>query len=73
MLPFLKNKHEASGSTSEPIKREHDESFEYDGLETAMEELGEHLSSKNWKAAAECFKAAFQMCDEEPHLEGEHN
>jgi hypothetical protein len=68
MLPFLKNKLEAtSGSTSEPIKREHDETFEYDGLETAMEELGQHLKNSNWKAAAECFKAAIQMASGDEH------
>jgi hypothetical protein len=73
MLPFLKNKQDASGSSSEPIIREPDEGAEeYDSLHTAMEELGGHLASKDWAAAAECFKAAFQLCEEEPHEEGEH-
>jgi hypothetical protein len=74
MLPFLKRNHEASSdaSASEPIKRKPDEDKEHDGLETAMEELAGHLAAKNFKAAAECFRAAMQLCDAEPHEEGPH-
>lgn len=73
LLPFLKHKKEASASASMPVqKREHDEDYEYDGLESAMEELGGHLASKSWKEAADCFRHAMQIADQEPSSEGEN-
>lgn len=73
MLPFLKHSKEASAASPvESIKRDHDEDHEYDGLEMAMEELAGHLSSKDWKAAAQCFRAAAELVDSQPHKEGEH-
>lgn len=73
MLPFLKKTKEASASMPvEAIERKPDEDKEFDGLEAAMEELSAHLESKNFKAAAECFRAACELCDAEPHEEGPH-
>ena len=74
MLPFLKNKQEASGSSSEPIERKPDEEKEesFDGLETAMEELHSAFNSKDYSKAAEIFRSAQQLLDSEPHEEGPH-
>lgn len=71
MLPFLKNKQEGSMSGPvEPIKREHDE--DYDMLESAAEDLISAVHSKDVKAVASALKAAFEMCDSQPHEEGPH-
>lgn len=74
MLPFLKNKQDGSSSTGLIVKeRKPDESQEnhnkYEGLEVAMEELSTHLFNKDYKAAAECFKSAFELCESQPHDE----
>jgi hypothetical protein len=37
-----------------------------------MQELQGHLSAHDYKAAAECFRACFQMCEKAPHEEGPH-
>lgn len=73
MLPFLKNQKEvgASGS-SEPIKRKPDEPEDYDYLESAAEDILSAIASKDAKALAVAIKAAFEICDSEPHEEGEH-
>jgi len=71
MLPFLKNKHEGSASMPvESVKREHDE--DYDMLESAAEDLIAAVHSKNVKAVASALKAAFEMCELQPHEEGPH-
>lgn len=73
MLPFLKLKQDAASSSPvETMKREPDEEKDYDGLESAMEELHSAMNSKDYKAAAEIFRAAFELMDSEPHVEGEH-
>jgi hypothetical protein len=71
MLPFLKRKDEASASMPvESITREHDEDF--DSLEVAAEDLMVAVHSKNPKAIAEALRAAFDLMDSEPHMEGPH-
>lgn len=73
MLPFLKNKHEASMSEkSEPVKRKPDDGSDYDMLESASEDLIHALHSKDVKAVCSALRAAFQMLDLEPHEEGPH-
>lgn len=73
MLPFLKRNHEASASTPvESIKREHDEDVEFDVLESAAQDLIDAMHSKDVKATAEALRAAFELCDSEPHEEGPH-
>lgn len=73
MLPFLKNSKEASGgSPAEPISRKPDEESDYDMLEAAAEDLISAMHSKNVKATCEALRAAIQLCDMEPHEEGEH-
>lgn len=73
MLPYLKLKKDKmnEGSDSAEVEMKTSENQEdYDGLEAAMEELGGHLAAKDWKAAAECFRAAIELCESQPHEEG---
>lgn len=69
MLPFLKRKQD--GSASAPIESlemqtmpEGDEP-EYDGLESAMEELCKAIEAKDYKAAAIAFRAAFELLEQD--------
>jgi len=72
MLPFLKHKQD-SGTVALPetIKRESDES-EYDMLEAAAEDLMHAVHSKDIKMIAQALRAAFEICDSQPHEEGPH-
>ena len=76
MIPFLKRKQDGSASMPvDTIHREHDEDSDgsdFDGLETAMEELHNALMAKNYKGAAQIFRDAQELIDSEPHEEGEH-
>lgn len=74
LLPWLKNKKESgSASASTPVlKREHDEDYEYDSMEAAAEDLCNAIERKDYKAAAEALRSAFELMDSEPHYEGEH-
>lgn len=72
-LPFLKKSKEASASGPvESIKRDPDEGSEYDMLESAIEDLFSAFKSNDVKAGCSAIRAAFQICDLEPHEEGEH-
>lgn len=77
MLPFLKpravaglivSKRKPDGST-EP---EHVEGDEAAPLEAAAEDLIRAIHSKDTKAVAAALKAAFEISDSEPHVEGPH-
>ena len=68
MLPFLKKSQEASVAAPEVEVRDHDEDF--DSLEVAAEDLMNAVHSKNAKAVASALRAAFELCDSEPHEEG---
>jgi len=73
MLPFLKDKRE--GSVSEPpstIRRDPDDGADFDSLEVAAQDLCDAVHSRNYKAVAEALRAAFELCDSEPHEEGPH-
>lgn len=73
MLPFLKHNKEASASVPiEAIKRSSDEEVPFDVLETAAEDLIAAIHSKDTKAVAAAIRAAFELLDEEPHVEGPH-
>jgi len=75
MLPFLKNRYEASSSGPvESMERKPDEGKEeeYDSLESAAEDLCNAIEAKDYKAAAVALRAAFELMDSEPHYEGEH-
>ncbi len=73
MLPFLKQNKEASASMpTDPIKRSPDNEPDYDMLESAAEDLISAVHSKDVKAVCSALRAAFELCDAEPHEEGEH-
>ncbi len=73
MLPFLKHNQEASTSEPvEPVKRKPDEDADYDMLESAAEDLKQALDEGNVKAIASALRAAFELCDSQPHEEGPH-
>ena len=73
MLPFLKRNKDASASGPvDSIKREPDEGAEYDALEAAAEDLSRAIDAKDIKGMAAALRAAFELCDSEPHQEGEH-
>lgn len=74
MLPFLKRMQEGSASTPvESVERKSDHEEEYDSLESAADDLIAAIHSKNSKHVAAALRAAFEMCDSEPHAEGPHH
>jgi hypothetical protein len=74
LLPFLKHKQDAAGSASHPVEvRKHDEDFEYDSLHSAAHDLMMALEAKDASAIAQALRAAFEICDSEPHIEGPHH
>lgn len=71
MLPFLKHDKDAGTTTlPESVKRDHDE--DYDMLESAAEDLMSAVHSKDIKGIASALRAAFEICDSQPHEEGPH-
>lgn len=74
MLPFLKNKNEASVSQppDQITRKPDDEADSYDPLHSAAEDLKSAIQSGNVKSIAEALRAAFEICDSQPHEEGEH-
>ena len=73
MLPFLKNAQDAASSSPiEPIKRGSDHEEDYDGLHACAEDLHAAVKSGDISGIASALKAAFQICDSEPHEEGPH-
>lgn len=69
MLPFLKNKQEASTSDGTDVLRRASEGEEFDWLEVAMQEL---FNAKTDKERAAAFRAAFEILEQEPHEEAPH-
>ena len=73
MLPFLKKNQEASASGPiESQKREPDEDADRDMLEVAAQDLMDALHKKDAKALAAALRAAFELFDSDPHMEGPH-
>lgn len=73
MLPFLKHSKEGSmQGPVETIQREHDEDSGFDMVEACAEDLIEAVHKKDVKAVAQALRAAFEICDSEPHQEGPH-
>lgn len=74
MLPFLKPRKQSDGIAT--VYRAPDEGkpedSSSDGLEIAMEDLSKAHDAKDYKAMAEAFKAAFDICEAAPHHEGPH-
>ena len=62
MLPFLKRTQDAASSSPvEHIDMTSDK--EYDPMESAAEDLCNAIHAKDYKAAAEALKAAFELSD----------
>jgi hypothetical protein len=77
MLPFLKRKDESGASApvdpaKQMITRDEDD-LDHDHLEVAMEELSHALKAEDYKAAAEAFRAAFDLLEVQPHDEYPHD
>lgn len=74
MLPFLKKNREAAASAPpDSIRREPDDGADaYDSLHSAAEDLLKAVEAKNVKGIAEALRAAFELCESEPHEEEEH-
>ena len=73
MLPFLKQNQEGSSSGPiESVERKPDDGSDYDSMESAAEDLISAVHSKDAKAVAAALRAAFELADSEPHVEGEH-
>lgn len=73
MLPFMKKNKESSVSVaSEAIKREPDHEVEYDALHAAAEDILQAIEKKDVANLAIALRAAFELCDSEPHVEGPH-
>jgi hypothetical protein len=72
MLPFLKLTKEGGSASTAVVKRDPDEESEYDALESAADDLMAAIERKDTKGVAAALRAAFDLCDSEPHAEGPH-
>lgn len=72
MLPFLKRTQEGGASSVETELREPDEDKEYDAMHSAAQDLIDAIKRDDVKGVAESLRAAFELADSEPHIEGEH-
>lgn len=73
LLPFLKRTQEAGVQMPVPSEtREPDKGSDSEGLHAAAEDLMNAVHAKDIKAIASALKAAFELCDEQPHIEGPH-
>lgn len=73
MLPYLGAKKQ-QGSVAAHIDNDGKVSSQAPdmGLHSAAEDILKAIESKDSKALASAIKAAFEICDAEPHEEGEH-
>ena len=77
MLPFLKNKNVAGLIISHrkpdgDIQEQHSEGNEDSALESAAEDIIQAMTAKDAKSLAAAIRAAFEILDSEPHVEGPH-
>lgn len=74
MLPFLKARPQAGGISTIVRKSDNDgaSSNENEGLEACARDLIDAIQSGDSKKAASALKSAFELCDSQPHDEGEH-
>lgn len=69
---FLNKKKEASVSAPvESVERKPDHEPEYDSLHSAASDLKQALDEGNTAAIAAALRAAFEICESEPHGEQE--
>lgn len=72
MLPFLQRKSD-SASSSEPVDHQLREPDDGEvGIHSAAEDLCNAVHSRDIKAVAAALRAAFELMDEQPHVEGPH-
>lgn len=57
---------------ADAIKRSPDHEVDFDVLESAAQDLLDAIEKKDTKALAIALRAAFELCDSEPHEEGPH-
>jgi hypothetical protein len=76
MIPFMKKKEASVSAPIEHITRDSDHEDEMDGHDEMMEaiahELLDAVHKRNPKDLVMALRAAFQVLDSEPHVEGEH-
>ena len=77
MLPFMQKKPVAGLIVAQrkpdgTHEESHSEGNEDQGLEACAVDLIRAIHSKDSKAAAAAMRAAFEICDSEPHEEGPH-
>lgn len=77
MLPFLRPKSQVGVIVAQrkPDGEKEEkgmEGQEDSGLMSAAEDLIRAIHAKDSSAVAEALRAAFELCDAEPHYEGEH-
>lgn len=73
LLPFLKNKRKETGViVQERVSDLPEESTEADGLEVAAKDIMSAISGNDHKALAAAIRAAFEILESQPHVEGEH-
>jgi hypothetical protein len=73
-LPWFKAKPQTGvimATTRQPDEKK-DESSENDGLKSCARDLMDAISAGDESKAAAAIRAAFEICDSEPHEEGEH-
>ena len=79
-LPFLRKKHSGAAGLSieyrkpDPEGEGHNDREDNDdeGLHACAQDIIECVSSGDKVGLAKALKAAFEICDAEPHEEGEH-
>ena len=75
MLPYLGKDKEASVSVApDHVKRTPDDGdeSEYDALTSACADLFDAIRKNDLQLGATALRAAFDLCDSEPHEEGPH-
>ena len=72
MLPFLKRTKEASASSSDPVLRKADDEAPFDSLFVAAQDMLAAIAKKDPHDLAAAIRAAFDLCDMQPHEEGPH-
>lgn len=74
MLPFIKKQRQSAGVAVEYRKPDESDKPESqdDGLEMAADDMLKAHSSGDKKALAAALRAAFEILDSQPHVEGEH-
>jgi hypothetical protein len=76
MLPFIKKRNMASviirKDKDGDIDDGSDAAYADEGLKQACSDILRAISAGDADAMAGAFKAAFQLCDAAPHVEGDH-